>query len=84
MKLPEPFRDTMSMFIPGDGMRTPQDYIDNGLYNGNKLNIISSSTTNESSNDIDISDDEEDSYDYDYKSSYDSSNSDEENTDDEI
>lgn len=75
MKLPEPFRDTMSMFIPGDGMRTPQDYVDNGLYNGNKLGMLTSSV-DYSNADIDISDDKEDDYDYDYDSSDDTENED--------
>jgi hypothetical protein len=37
MKLPEPFRNPIPMYIPSDGMRCIDDYIEAGLYSGKEL-----------------------------------------------
>jgi hypothetical protein len=37
IKLPEPFRDSINMYIPSDGKKCALDYVNSGLYNGTKL-----------------------------------------------
>ena len=54
IKLPQQLRDTFNLYIPSDGMRTAIDYVNAGLFNGDKSLIYK-----ESDNESDIHSDKE-------------------------